>query len=320
MTDQAVNYRVERVLEVLRRAPEMRDVLTDALVLHAAHVDDPHWPGFTWTEVRASWQLIRMLLEHRVIHLEYESRSRKSFRLDDVDAVREAMRLDALAADVKPAARLPLPDDLFDVVVGLDRQLAILRAALEAERPVHTLVIGLPASAKSLILSELERLPGARRVLGSTTSKAGIVSYLLGEPDLQYLLIDELDEADGRELTSVFNGLMSEQRIERLQHGRTEQERRDVWVVATCNSTARLRAAQLSRFVRLQLPAYSDAEFRQVVLTVLVRREGADPELAAEIAEATARHTRDPRDAINVFRLCHGHRLRVAELVREVLA
>jgi holliday junction DNA helicase RuvB len=321
VSEVEIGYRAARVLDVLHRKPELRDVLTDALLLHAQHADDPKW-GFTRNEVRATWHQIQDLSRNRVIHVMYESRSRSEWALDDVDAVREGLRLHAEAADtaVEVAGRPPLPADLFEVVVGLERELELIRDALEAERPVHVLLEGPPAGAKSLILAELEALPGTRRVLAATSSRAGVVGYLLDQPDVWGLLVDEIEYMDPRELASVMRGLMEEGRVERLQHGHAEQERRDRWVIATCNHSGRLSAALLSRFhLRLKMPTYTDEQMRQVILQVLVTREGADPELAAEIAQAACWRTRDARSAVGIYRLCHGDRLRVPRLVQEVL-
>jgi len=68
-----------------------------------------------------------------------------------------------------------VPTDLFSVIVGFEDVKAVVRRSLEAERPVHVLLVGPPSTAKSLFLMELSRLPNARYALGGgRSSRAGV--------------------------------------------------------------------------------------------------------------------------------------------------
>jgi Holliday junction DNA helicase RuvB len=278
-----------------------------------------HWIGWSWHEVRTPAARLNRLVTQGVVRIPYRSNSSTYYRLEDPDTVREALRVALLGVVVQvdePAA-VELPEDLFDVVEGMESAKRVLRLALEADRPVHVLLVGPPGSAKTVLLSEIARLPGGRYALGGTTTRAGLVGYLLAEPGTRHLLIDELDKMDGRDLSALLS-VMETGTVTRLQHGRQESERRAVRVFAGANDD-RFAPELLDRFVPVRLEPYGDEQFERVAAAVLVRREGCDPELAQEIAHLMAGRTNSVRDAVQVARLARGDRRLARELVEEVL-
>lgn len=197
-----------------------------------------------------------------------------------------------------------LPADLFQDIVGHDEVKELLRAAVSAPRPVHVLLSGPPALAKSLFLWELERVSGSRAcwVLGSASSKAGLQEVLL-EHRPYLLLVDELDKMDGRD-QAVLLSVMEGGRLSRIKHGRMADETLgDLRVVAASNIHRKLATELLSRFALRIIQPYTRDEFQSVVKGVLVRREGVSAELAEDIAQRLDGQTQDVRDAIRVCRL-----------------
>jgi holliday junction DNA helicase RuvB len=230
---------------------------------------------------------------------------------------------DALARHKAAGAEAPggnqpvvIPARLFADVEGHHDVKAILGRALASQRPVHILLVGPPGSGKSLLLQAIATLPRSRYAVGGATSSSGLVAYLLEKPETRFLVIDELDKADPADLYALY-GLMESGTVTRLQHGHSELERRTVWVFAAANDDRALPPALASRFVRQPMPAYTQAEARQVMERVLVRREGLSPARAREIADATAARSRDPRDAIQVARLA-GKRDPIGPLLDQV--
>jgi hypothetical protein len=72
--------------------------------------------------------------------------------------------------------RMALPDDLFEDIIGHEDIKELLGACLLAEKPVHVLLVGPPALAKSLFLWDIERVAGEKAIwlVGSATSKGGL--------------------------------------------------------------------------------------------------------------------------------------------------
>lgn len=201
-----------------------------------------------------------------------------------------------------PAASIP--DDLFSVVTGLEGPKRLLNLALRAKAPVHVLMVGDPASAKSMFLMELTRLVGARIAVAGNTTRAGIIQFLLDNP-CRYLLLDELDKANWRDLAALLP-IMEGGLITRMREDGAELRQVPIWVFAAANSTRRLSAALLSRFVVMHLKPYTPEQSRRVMANVLSQREGLPPALAVEVAAIVARRSRNPRRAVQVARLAQG--------------
>lgn len=211
-----------------------------------------------------------------------------------------------------------IPADLFDVVVGHDDLKKLFFRSLLAEKPVHILLVGPPATAKSVFLAELERLPGSRYALGGTSTRAGIVDFLL-KVRPRYLLVDELDKMNMNDYSALLS-LMETGEVTRLKKGMTEAIRIKTWVFAAVNRDDKLPAELMSRFSPCYVREYGEQEFKEVARNVLVKREQMEDHIAANIADQVANHSKDVRDAVRVARLYSGKRpdMTVEELVRLV--
>jgi holliday junction DNA helicase RuvB len=224
--------------------------------------------------------------------------------LADAEALlaRHRTYVDAEKAGEGVPAEPGIPANLFAEIEGHDDVKRLLRAALGSKKPVHVLLVGPPGSGKSQFLQAIASLPRARYAVGGATSSSGLIGYLLEKPQTRILAIDELDKADPADLYALYS-LMESGLVTRMQHGATEEQKRDVWVFAAANGTDKLPPALASRFVRLDLPTYTPEQVEQITQTVLVRREGVSPARAKAIAKATAARSRDPRDGVQVGRL-----------------
>jgi hypothetical protein len=78
----------------------------------------------------------------------------------------------------------------FSKIEGLDDMLWNLERT-------HTLLIGPPASAKSLFMLEIEKLMPPNKVYfieGGSTTKAGIQKFIAENPQKEIIIIDEIDK------------------------------------------------------------------------------------------------------------------------------
>lgn len=304
------------VLRALDRDPKLRAVLARMLELEEQNAHDPLWLGASWKDVGGGidGRGLARLAYDGILRVSYHSNKSTDYRISDPAAVREA-----LAADTVPAPkpeRGAIPGDLFDVVVGLEGIKRTLRLAIEAERPVHPLLLGGPATAKSTLLMELLRLPRSRLVLAGTMTRAGLVEFLL-ESECEYLVIDELEKGKGPDLSTLLS-VMETGLVVQMKHGHREIERRLVKVFAAANRTAGLPSELLSRFLIQRLEPYGEDELRAVIEAVLVRREDCDPEFAREVAALVAPRTSDPRRARDIARLSRGDRRLARELAEQL--
>ena len=78
---------------------------------------------------------------------------------------------------------------VFSKIEGLDDIKEMMLRALESPERAHTLLIGPPASAKSLFMLEIEKLMPQNKVYfteGSATTKAGIQKFIAENPRNYY--------------------------------------------------------------------------------------------------------------------------------------
>ena len=195
-----------------------------------------------------------------------------------------------------------IPENLFDDIVLQDDLKMILRRSIHSKRPVHVLMIGKPATSKTMFLSNLSKLPSSKYILGSTMSRAGLVDYLI-ESHPRYLVIDELDKMLGKDYATLLS-LMETGIVTRLKHGMREQTKMTTWVFAGVNSTNRIPQEILSRFFQCNVSEYTKEDFYTIAGNLLDREETFDIELRQKITEYTYSTTKDVRDIIKYARLC----------------
>lgn len=234
----------------------------------------------------------------------YESNSYHGYRL--TQKARAMLVTGEPAHQQAPDQKLSLPDDLFGDIVGHDDVKELLRASVAADKPVHVLLAGPPALAKTLFLWDIERALGEKAIwlVGSATSKAGLWD-LVAERQPKVLLIDEIEKMNVADMAGLLT-MMEGGRLVRVKKGRDLNLEHQIWVMAATNRPDMLSPELRSRFAIRNLYPYSRKDYLTVVEGVLVRREKTSPELAAEIAMRLDGRSQDVRDAVRVARLAPG--------------
>jgi len=263
------------------------------------------WSGFEWDAIPAQTQALNQFVIDELLVTggprgTYRSRSTTAYKLKEPELVREC--LERLGEIEEGTEEGDIPPDMFDFILGHDQIKDLLWKSINAERPVHILLVGPPATAKSMFMGELARLPFSRFALGGSTRKGGLEDYLL-EFRPRYLIIDEIDKMDMRDM-SVLLSLMESGIVARLKKRMREMEKMTTWVFGGANRDNNIWPELKSRFFTVHLPEYSEADFIQVCRGILVGREGVDSSLANYIVKSIASHTRDVREAVHLGRLC----------------
>jgi len=307
----------ECVLGLIRDRPDLRDTLERIVEYEEAHWFDEYFEelGWEWEDLvpPVSPHVLYRLFLKGVLKRPYRSRSHIGYLLADRGEVKRALEWFEVSQHTPSfEEEFTVPTDLFSVIVGFEDVKTVIRRSLEAERPVHVLLVGPPSTAKSLFLMELSRLPNVRYALGGRSSRAGVSRFLI-EARPRYLLIDDIEKMDMKDY-SVLISLMETGVVSELLAGRTETIQLKTWVFASANDQSKLPPELRSRFMRFNLAEYSLEQFREVVVKTLTRREGLDPNLAEYIAERLMFKTRDVREAVRLARLCKSR-----EEVDEVL-
>lgn len=292
---------MSEVIDFLREHPEYAEILRRAVEEEDSH-SESHWLGWTWNGVRAFTATINNLIVKGFVKVNYQSAKFTNYLLVDREAVKEALEvLEEIGKRPEVKQETEIPKDLFDVIIGYEGVKQLLWDSLMSDKPCHVLLCGPPASAKSMFLLELDRLPNSHFALGGQTSKVGLADELF-DHNPKYLIIDELDDMPIHE-QSVLKSLMWGGVIARRKHSIRDRAKFETWVYGSVNNLNRLTDAVKSRFMKIYFQAYTMEQFREIIVSVLTRREGVEQDLAEHIAEVVGKHTRDPREAINMTRV-----------------
>jgi Holliday junction DNA helicase RuvB len=290
---------------VLDIAPKDIDALKKMRIWEGGADEEHMRLGFQWFDVGVHMGTINKLLTMGLVERTYSSRSAKHHKLTD----KAKAIMDGEAGSIQEAKEAmgePSEDmykAMFDDIVGYDNQKELIRESLQLDKPIHVLFAGPPAIAKTMFLSDVERVLGqsAMWLVGSATSRAGLWDAV-AENKPKVLLIDELDKMTATD-TAALLSLMEKGRLVRTKVHRKLDIQIDVWVIATANRLYKMSPELLSRFKVCEVKEYSAVEFRNVVVNALTIHEGIDGNSAAEIAMRLVGKSHDVRDAVRVARL-----------------
>jgi holliday junction DNA helicase RuvB len=193
-------------------------------------------------------------------------------------------------------------EPLFESIVGYDDVKRLFQMSLTSEKPVHILLVGPPASAKTLFMLECMKLERAHFTLGSHSTKSGMIDYLF-EKRPRYLIVDEIEHMPMRDQTALLS-LMETGIVSEMKFQKTRSTQLRTWIFATSNGTDRMLTPLLSRFVVLRFKQYSFGSFLEVCIHIL-GREGVSEDIARAIADVswTKLKSKDIRDCIKMGRL-----------------
>jgi Holliday junction DNA helicase RuvB len=194
------------------------------------------------------------------------------------------------------------PEPLFESIVGYSDIKKLFQMSLSSDKPVHILLVGPPASAKTLFMLECMKLERSYFTLGTHSTKSGMIDYLFDKRP-RYLIVDEIEHMPIKDQTALLS-LMETGIIAETKFQKTRNTHLKTWVFATSNATDRMLTPLLSRFIVLRFKQYTFGAFQEVS-TQILGREGVQPDVASAIAAAvwTILKSKDIRDCIKLGRL-----------------
>jgi MoxR-like ATPase len=220
----------------------------------------------------------------------------------------------------------------FKMVEGMDDVKYVLDQSIKRQHDtrvtgqdlrIHVLLAGPPGVSKSLLLLEAEKeIPEDRRVfvLGSQVSKAGLRERLLSNPNVDFILIDELDKM-GKEDYDVLLSLMETGRIAVLKHKMQRDEKVMATVLATANYLERIPVELLDRFLLLYVESYDSQDFVRVASRLLVERGKLERAQAEEVARLCWEYGyRSIRDVVRVANFAQGDVNKAHEMLKIMAA
>ncbi|MGD1834943.1 MAG: AAA family ATPase [Nitrososphaeraceae archaeon] len=191
---------------------------------------------------------------------------------------------------------------LFENIIGYEDLKRIFKMALSCNQPVNILLVGPPASAKTLFMLECMKLERSYFTLGSHSTKAGMLEYLF-EKRPRYLLVDEIEHMPYKDQTSLLS-LMETGIITETKSQKNRSTQLKTWVFATCNNTEKLLTPLMSRFMVFHLKEYNKKKFMEISNGILTK-QGLSNEIANEISKQVWNRlkSKDIRDSMKIGKL-----------------
>lgn len=265
---------------------------------------DSEYPlGWSWSQVRVWPATLNRLVIEGCLEVVFCSNSYTGYRLTEKGkaiALQDEPGLEAIETSDKT---LELPEDMFEPIEGYPDMKEVVFKVLKADKPVHLLFTGVPASAKTMFLMELSRIKGAVYILGSQSTKAGIAETLFDlKPKL--LLVDEIDRIGTKDIAVLLSlaetGIVSE-----TKYGKRRETKLLTKIFAASNSL-NMPKELISRFMVFHFKPYTREEFIKVAMSILIKRENIEQGLASYIAQKVwglPQSFPDPRQALRIARL-----------------
>ncbi len=189
-------------------------------------------------------------------------------------------------------------DSLFGDIIGYDHIKRLFRMALDSDSVVHILLVGPPASAKTMFLTSLtHQMTRSFFTDGTNSTKAGMIDYLF-ENRPRYLLVDEIDKMAAKDQALLLN-LMETGIVSETKYGKTRLAKMKTSVFATSNNVDKLSLPLQSRFFIVELEPYAYKQFCEITHELLSRRD-IERRIVDVIANAVWNKSQDIRDCIKI--------------------
>jgi len=190
-----------------------------------------------------------------------------------------------LSKSIDERAELFFPDIIGQTPIK--RQL--YRALLRDNRLISVLLIGAPATSKTLFMKCIEKQCNGVIFYDASTgsSGAGLIEILRLNPECKILIIDELAELKKNDI-EVLRGLANDGRVSKtLKSKFINFTIKNLKIFATTNNPTKLSRPIKSRFQIYLIKPYTDSEFIEVVKFCLKNQKIIkDDKLINELAHA----------------------------------
>jgi Holliday junction DNA helicase RuvB len=245
--------------------------------------------GFEAYEIGADNRTLMKLVRFGILEITLKTNKSIFYKLKDIEKAKRFLEIYNVKIDkTKP---------LFDSIIGYNEHKEILKRIIENDKPLHVLLLGSPATAKTLFLLELTKIPNSIYVTPYITF-SGLFDYLDTEPPL--LLIDQIDNIKYSDVYRLLIDLCEYGIITKTSYNEKISKIVKTKVIATANSTKRIPQALLSRFLILQFKKYSEEEFKAISKELLKSYD-----LPEDVKDYIIEKCKNSLDVRNVLKLAN---------------
>jgi hypothetical protein len=232
------------------------------------------------------------LMKLGVVEIVLKTNKHTIWRVKDIAKIERLIKLR------ETKIQIPAKEPLFSSIEGHEKHKEIILRAVNCSEPIHLLLCGAPASAKTLFLLELTKIGG--EYVTPYITYVGMFDLLLTNPKI--LLIDQLDNVKDKGVYRLLIDLCEYGYVTKTTHYELMRDKVDTKIIATANSVKRIPEALLSRFLILRFREYSDSEYVNVANKVL-SNFNIDSKLKEYIIKRTLPF-KDVRNAIKLAKIC----------------
>jgi replication-associated recombination protein RarA len=182
----------------------------------------------------------------------------------------------------------------------------LLRRMLIFKESVHCVLVGPPASGKTMFLLSIQKnMKNVFFIDATNASGPGIVDKLFAYPSTKIILVDEIEKMTKRDQNMLLNLLETGMLISTKVRKTREMRFASIKLFATTNEIEQLSKPLRSRLMEFHLPEYNFDEFREIVEKLAANRYRLNREIADKIASVVwyEMGTKDVRDALQLAKL-----------------
>jgi len=246
-------------------------------------------------QVSANNKDLFKLVKLGILEITYKSNKNTVYKVVDLNKLEQLIKY--------KTTKINLDNDkpLFDSIVGYDKHKELLLKCISSPNPIHVILLGPPATAKTLFLLELTKLNSSEYVTAYITY-SGLFDILLNET--KFLLIEQIDNIKDNNVYKLLLDICEYGYITKSTHMDYLKTKVDTKVFATANNLDRLPESLVSRFLIVKFPVYRPEEYRQIAFNIL-QNYTSDINLINYIIEKTIMY-RDIRNAIKLAKICNS--------------
>lgn len=281
----------DELIELMNEDRKYEKILKKALKVEQEALENEDRNSIDWKyhEVEAHHSKLNKLMRLGAIKVTLDTSNHTYYQLKDREKIEDIIEKrkeikEAMERSHEEIEEEEIPEDLFDAIVNYEEIKGLTMRSIEAEEPVHLLFEGEPATAKTLFMEEIARLPGAYFVeTGGRVSEAGLAERIYKHRP-RYLIIDEISDIN-KDAFSVLKPFMESGTLDETISGGKEKIQLDCNVYGTTNYPDKIPYEIRSRFLDLYFEEYTKEEFLEICKKYLPARENVNEDLAEYIGK-----------------------------------
>ncbi len=255
--------------------------------------------GWECYEMGISWDDASILVQNHLAEITFISCKSRLYRLERKNIENYIKMYEMQSPNQQNYESL---NDLFSSIIGYDDIKELLKSVIKQGERFGTLFVGPPASAKSMFLMELLRLPNSFFITAYTTTQVRLRDVFIYQ-NPKYIAVDEIDKASFETITTLLSALENGIVVKTTATDNIAVRVEPI-IFASCNNINKIDAAIKSRFQIFRLKPYKIEELK-LIGNMIFKKEGISEENIDKYVNMALEKgvIDDPRDFVKIAKL-----------------